>query len=251
MKFNFAAQRQAWATPPVAGGNMPSHAVALWSDELIRLWVAETMPRHYAQPSNHDGEYLRRLRLDDTSGKVILDFGCGFGFDALRYARAGNEVMLADIAINNIAAAARVLTAHGHPVPHGCEIINERPFIGDPPRRLDVIHCSGVLHHIPYPSDILRRASEILAPDGEVRLMLYTDHLFRVMTGQEPGGIDDDVTRHPRFAQFVRGCDAVGHYADWYTPEKLAKRCAGLFDVAEWHYLRPDKGNAVAILRRS
>jgi len=251
MTYNFAAQREAWAKPPIGGRSVASGALKGWSDEAIRMWTHQTWPRQYGQPSNFDGGYLKHLGIETTLDKTVMDFGCGFGFDSLGYARGGCKVVLADIRLDNLATARRVLMAHDFMPLESRLVTDQHPFFDDPPEVLDVFHCSGVLHHIPYASDILRRASEVLAPDGEIRLMLYTDHLFRTMTKQEPGGIDDDVSQHPAFERYVRGCDAVGYYADWYTPEKLLKRCAGLFDLAEWHYLRPDRGNAVAILRRA
>src|SRR5260221_14609522 len=117
----------------------------------------------------------------------------------------------------------------------------------------DVFHANGVLHHTPHAREILAEAVKLLRLGGEMRLMLYTNHLVKVATGQTPEEID-----HARpseqaalWATYTRFCDAVGNYADWYDAPKLERLIAGLpLELVAWDYLRPDNGYAVAILKR-
>lgn len=243
-------QRQAWSTPPIGGRNVATSELLQMTPMMVRDWVRITWNDQYGQPSNFDGGYRRHLGLDDTRNKRVMDFGCGFGFDALSYARTGNQVILADIVDNNLAAANAVLRSEGYEAERLLPVSFDWPFFEYRHPGIDVFHASGVLHHTPHAPGILERAAEILAPGGEMRLMLYTNHLFRIATGEDPGDLFSDVTEHPAFARYVRFCDAVGDYADWYTKDRLGACLPEGWLVAKWHYLRPDRGYAVAIVRR-
>lgn len=250
--FDFEAQKRAWSRPPIGGVNTSSAEILKLPDAEFRAWFEGAWDRQYnpnKQPSNWRGLYRLALGLDRPAppDAVVMDFGCGFGFDALSYAHAGYRVLLADIVRSNLAVAARVISDMGHKTnllgPVVCS--NEEPFFY-PPCVVDVYHSSGVLHHTPYARGILERMRDTIAHDGEVRLMLYTDELWRIATGKEPPSYDDMTPED--FATFVRFCDAVGDYADFYTPEKLAELVDGLFTIRSWMPIREDRGYAVAIL---
>jgi SAM-dependent methyltransferase len=250
MTYDAKKQREAWAAPPIGGRSISSAEIVGMSIEAIGSWVDEIWDAQYGQPSNFDGGYRRHLGLDSTTEKVVMDFGCGFGFDALSYARTGNEVILADIREDNLAAASMVLRSKGFELVSRFLFSLEPPFEPDGPR-FDVFHASGVLHHTPYAPEIMTWAARCLNPVGEMRLMLYTDHMFRIATGEDPGDVASDVAEHPAFRRFVRFCDAVGDYADWYSFERLKSRLPTGWYIASWDYLRPDRGNAIAIVKRA
>jgi SAM-dependent methyltransferase len=42
-----------------------------------------------------------------------------------------------------------------------------------PDASVDYVHCSGVLHHVPDPVDVLKELRRVLRPDGEARIMVY------------------------------------------------------------------------------
>jgi len=115
------------------------------------------------------------------------------------------------------------------------------------PGTVDVIHCVGVLHHIPEPRPVVDAMHRWLAPDGELRLMLYSDNGWRIVTGTEP---PDDVTNHPAREKFVRGFDSVGDWADWYDEPKVTRLFGDLFVVDRFRYLTPDWRYIALVLRR-
>jgi len=247
--FDLNNQRREWSRPPIGGANTDSHVLDTMTNPQVREWVERNWPLQYGQPSSWQGKYRKALQLDETFDMRVLDYGAGFGFDALSYALNNNSVALADISPSNLRAATRVLLAMEFipseiiVVRDGWPHFNAQPF--------DIFHSSGVLHHTPYFREVLQRASMLLSPWGEIRLMLYTDHMWRLATGQEPPPMDVPPWTNSEFPRFVRFCDAVGDYADWYSVEKVNHFVGDFLTVTNWEYLREDNGYAVVTLKRS
>lgn len=242
----FALQRQQWSRPPVDGiGYVPVADFLALSDDELRATIAEANRARYSSWRNHRNLWVDLLGLDSTTGKDVLDYGCGVGAEALVCAQAGNRVTVADIVEENVELAARVLTVHGHAP--GTDLIAETaPLTGLPHASFDVVHCSGVLHHIPWARETVEHFAELLRPGGEVRLMLYSDEGWRLATATDP---PDEVTEHPLFDQFVHYFDAVGVYADWYDRDRIEHRFGDLFTVERFAYLTLNRRYCAAVLR--
>lgn len=208
-----------WDELPVddVGYIHPGEILRLTDDEL-REWVAGFERRRYAGWRNHDNLWRSTLGLDTTSGKHIIDYGCGFGIEALQFARNGNRLTLFDLTDAGLEAAARVLAVHGY------ECDTTRGALPD----ADIFYANGVLHHTPDGPRILAEA-----PALEARLMLYSDRAPVVKAG----------------APFWRQMDEVGGYADSYSPETLAA-AAPDWTVRETHYITPDGIYLTAVLTR-
>jgi SAM-dependent methyltransferase len=239
-------QRQQWSRPPVDSiGYVPVNDLLAMTDEQLRRTAAEASKARYGSWRNVGNLWVDLLGLATTSGKDVLDYGCGFGAEALIYAQAGNRVTVADIVDGNVQVASRLFTAHGYTA--GTALISDRPpLTGLPARSFDVIHCSGVLHHIPWARQTVEHFAELLRPRAEVRLMLYSDHGWRLATSTEP---PDDVATHPLFDDFVHYFDAVGVYSDWYDRDRLETRFGDLFTVERFAYLTANRRYCAAVLR--
>lgn len=246
----------AWSKPPIGGENVDSQSILSWSEQMVRDWVRMAYVKQYTQPSNWNGLYRSALKLDQTIGRWVLDYGSGFGFDALTYARMGNQVALADINPTNLRVATRILNCHGYS-PYATYHIPAELSLDDMVKSInsfDVFHCSGVFHHLP-PQDQQSLLGILKVMDSptrpiELRLMVYT-HVLWLQGAQALYPTDHDVRKaHATvFQRFVRYCDAVGNWADYFTPEKMA----AIGDqygwvLRDWTWLRPDAGYAVAIL---
>lgn len=241
----FTDQQQAWSNPPVDNvGYIPSSDLLQYSDRDLRRLVSDFEEARYEGERNRDNVWRDTLGLDSTHDSVVLDYGCGTGIEALQYAKKGNEVWVADIAPANVALACRIFEVHGFEAKP--LVIDSRPPFIAPGTLFDVIHCSGALHHIPEPRPVVERFTELLAPDGEVRLMLYSDEAWRKYTGTEPPA---DVTDHPGRPAFVRAMDSVGAWADWYDRERLEKRFGDLLKVERVEYMMADRTFLAAVLR--
>jgi SAM-dependent methyltransferase len=242
-------QAEAWSRPPVDDvGYIPSAELLKLPDDALSAVVAQMTRTRYGPGGwrNWNGLWRDLLGLDELQDLDVLDFGCGTGVEAVQLA-GKNRVQLADIASSNLALASRVLRLSGHEPAAVWDVTGAWPFLGAPDASIDVFHASGVLHHIPWARDIMRRAHQLLRPGGQVRLMLYSDNAWRWKPGGEP---PDDVAAHPDGPAFARHWDQVGEYADWYDRDRLEKRFGDLFEVERCEYMCPRSEYLGAVLRR-
>lgn len=246
---------KSWSHPPVDDVGYFDSAELIKLDDRQLSEMIENMRRaRYTGWRNHGGLWREMLRLDATHDVDLLDFGCGVGMESLEFVRAGNRVSIADISGANLALANRVvgLGTGGNGAPASCHlVIAERPYIAAEPGSFDVIHCSGVLHHIPWAREIVERFHDMLRPGGEVRLMLYSDYGWCVATGnRNPPHWTAMAKDLDGFERFVRYFDSVGEYADFYTRDKLMNWFGDLFDVDDFAYITEDARFCAAVLTR-
>lgn len=239
-------QREQWSRPPVDSiGYVPVADLLAMSDRELRKTAAEASAARYGTWRNTGNLWVDVLGLATTSGKDVLDYGCGFGAEALEYAKTGNRVTVADIVADNVEVTSRLFAAHGYTA--GRALIGDRPPLTDlPAASFDVVHCSGVLHHIPWARETMEHFAELLRPGGEARLMLYSDVGWRLATGTEP---PDEVTEDPNFDTFVHYFDSVGIYADWYDQARIEARFGDLFTITRFSYLTANRRYLAAVLR--
>lgn len=225
----FASRRKAWSSPPVDDiGYLPARELLTWDTADLLDVIGRMAQSRYGGWRNWEMRWRNILGLDRTYGKRVLDYGCGVGLEALQYAKRDNIVSIADISMDNLKLAQRVLAMEGHKV-DGVYLVKEgapqitflQPF--------DVIHCVGVLHHIPNADEVVERMASWLVPKGELRLMVYSDEAWRIATGTEPPAWD--VELDPNFDHFWQHWDPIGGYADWYSCKRLQTRFGKWFRV--------------------
>lgn len=221
--MTFASQVEAWSNPPVddVGYIASAEMLKLTVPELLAM-VGQFERTRYGGWRNYENRWRDLFGLDSTHDKSVLDYGCGVGIEALQYAKAGNDVTLADISRDNVRLAMRVLQVHGFTA--GSFQITENVPVNSLFGQFDVIHCVGVLHHIPNSHEVMEEFHRHLADDGEVRLMLYSD-VAKIHFGDA----------------FVREMDGVGDYAEWYDIPKVNQRFGKLFMVDRHAYLTENK----------
>lgn len=198
---------------------------------------------------NHKNKWRDYLGLDTTAGKTILDFGCGFGIESLQFVKTGNRVILADINQSSLDTSTRCIKAAGVQPTQTILVSGETPFFTTE-LIYDIFYSNGVLHHTPRFREILKRACENLADDGEIRLMLYSDVGWVTATNEQLPEVDEDVTTNPSFWKFVRFFDEVGTYADWYNQEKLEHVVGDFLDVVFCEYITNDDRYLVCVLKK-
>ncbi len=190
---------------------------------------------------NKDGRLVKFMAGSPlVNGKEVLDFGCGLGLDGALFTAHGARVAYADINPANLLLAQHNLIFLTGKIPSElCLVFPGDPFLL-PSQKFDLIWSLGVLHHTPKCGDILWRFCELLRPGGEVRAVLYSDKRWEQMMG-EPALELKNTWEHPRFMEFVRKCDTVGSYADWYNERKLRSLIEGFAEVVSCEYLCNDQ----------
>jgi 2-polyprenyl-3-methyl-5-hydroxy-6-metoxy-1,4-benzoquinol methylase len=243
-----------WSRPPVDDVGYLSSADMMTMGDTQLLQTIMTMAHtRYNGWRNYAGLWREMLKLDDTHGKDVLDFGCGVGMEAFQLQEAGNRVSLADLSSTNLSLAYRVLRLgdHAPDVIDTYLVAGEAPYFNCEPSSFDAVHCSGVLHHIPWAREIMRRFHDVLRPGGEVRLMLYSDHGWKLaVNATDLPHRTAKAEQLPHFEKFVRYFDGVGQYTDFYSLEKLEHEFGALFNVSEVAYLTEDLRFLGAVLTR-
>lgn len=199
-------------------GYIDSAEFLTWPDAKVLDFIHRFEMSRYGGPRNWRNLWRSTLGLDTTHGKRILDYGCGFGIEALQFFRSGNRVEIDDIHDSNVKAAERVLSVSGYdPVFHD---------------GVEIFYSNGCLHHTPDIADILRSH-----PAEEYRLLLYSGKAWTLKTGTPLPPIEADVREAPAFDRFVRAMDDVGEYADWYSREKLEYRVGDFLKIEKFDYI--------------
>jgi 2-polyprenyl-3-methyl-5-hydroxy-6-metoxy-1,4-benzoquinol methylase len=115
--------------------------------------------------------WLGSTGLETSSGKLILDVGCGMGRNSYWYLQAGAAGVLAlDIDSGSLEAARRNLAAFPN-----ARVEHASAYELDPTRHgtFDRVTCIGVLHHLEQPEEALRRMWACVRPGGALVLWCY------------------------------------------------------------------------------
>ena len=118
--------------------------------------------------------YLDLMPVAGQDGKVVLDYGCGPGYDLVGFAHYSKPARLigADISPVSLAEARSRVALHGvEPELH--RIVEGDNRIPLPDATVDYVHSSGVIHHTADPQAVLRELRRVVRPDGSARVMVY------------------------------------------------------------------------------
>ncbi|MES1975769.1 MAG: class I SAM-dependent methyltransferase [Pseudomonadota bacterium] len=104
-------------------------------------------------------------------GQRVLEIGTGMGGEAVNFAHAGAHVTAVDVSPTSLALARQRAEAGDVQVDF-VEADAERltEWVDGP---FDLVWSFGAVHHTPHPERALAEARRLVAPDGELRLMVY------------------------------------------------------------------------------
>lgn len=127
--------------------------------------------------------YLRHQHVVDTKDKVILDAGCGTGFNALILAEAnpGAKIVGVDISEASVKLADQRLKFHGFETAEFSVLSIED--LAQLDRQFDYINCDETLYLLPDPVAGLKAMQSVLKPKGILRFNLHSalqrKHFYR------------------------------------------------------------------------
>jgi len=105
-----------------------------------------------------------------AAGASLLDAGCGVGSHLMRFARRGFQCTGVDIS-QTVLAQARENLAHNQldgRVRLSCEALEKLSFADE---SFDLVHCRGVLMHIPAWKRALAELVRVLKPGGRIAVL--------------------------------------------------------------------------------
>ena len=193
--------------------------------------------------------YIDHLPVSGQDGKVVLDYGCGPGHDLVGFAVYSKPKRLIgmDVSARSLAEATVRLALHGAQP----EMMLLKPDATTLPldtASVDLVHCSGVIHHTPDPLQVLRELRRVMKPTGMGQVMVYnydslwlhhyvayqvriverryTDMSIRDAFARTTDGPDCPISRVYKPSEFIELCREAGFAAECvgvaiYMPEAL------------------------------
>ena len=158
--------RQFWESNPLAAGAIPFEpGTPEYFAEHTRLREAEAGPEmvHWAYEPHR------------SSGKRVLDVGCGNGYVTCKFAQTGASVVAVDLTDKGVELTRARLSLHGLEADVRRADAESLAFGDD---TFDIVVSFGVLHHTPDTETAVSEIHRVLRPGGRFLLMLYHRNSF-------------------------------------------------------------------------
>jgi 2-polyprenyl-3-methyl-5-hydroxy-6-metoxy-1,4-benzoquinol methylase len=111
----------------------------------------------------------------DSSGKKVLEIGCGNGADGIIFASNGANYTGVDITQTAVDATKDHFQIMGY---KGNFKIENAEKLSYQDNSFDIVYSFGVLHHTPNPQQAIDEVYRVLIPEGKAIIMLYNKHSF-------------------------------------------------------------------------
>lgn len=158
-------------------------------------------------------DYIDKMPVTGADGLSVLDFGCGPGYDLVGFATQSRPKRLVgvDVSRSSLAEAKDRLTLHGaEPELYHHDVIAAPLPVKD--ASMDIVHSSGVLHHMPTMEPALKELRRVLKTGGKAQFMVYHAdslwvHLYVAYERQIVQGIDTGLDLDAAFQTSTDGPD--------------------------------------------
>lgn len=114
-------------------------------------------------------------------GKDVLEIGCGIGTDSINFVRNGANLAIVELSTESLSITRKRLELEGLQasfINGNAEELDELLPTG---KKFDLIYSFGVIHHTPHPERVIKAIARRLKPDGELRIMVYARHSWKVL----------------------------------------------------------------------
>ena len=149
-----------------------------WNDRPCQADLSHSDDRRRYFDEITQNRYGRRewhvplvAQFESFKGKDVLEVGCGIATDGLEFARNGANYIGVDLTPQGIELARERFALFG--VPGRFEVANAEERIPLPDASVDHVYSFGVIHHSPFPAEIVREIHRVLRPGGTFTVMLY------------------------------------------------------------------------------
>ena len=146
--------------------NVDSGEIEKFNEIAHKWWdpTSEFKPLHDINPLRVN--YINQK--SSLNGKKVLDVGCGGGILAESMAKLGANVVGIDQ--SDIAIKIAKLHAKESTLNIDYKQLNIESFSDKNKNKYDIITCLEMIEHVPNPSSIINKCSELISPKGKIYL---------------------------------------------------------------------------------
>lgn len=116
--------------------------------------------------------------FEKWKGKKVLEIGCGIGTDAVNFARAGADYTGVEVSQESLDLAKKRFDVYGLKGTFylsNAETLTSSVLV----QAYDLVYSFGVIHHTPFPEQVIEQVKRYLHPQSEFRLMLYAKNSWK------------------------------------------------------------------------
>ena len=188
-----------------------------WTDHNVTLHqsysTVEELLAHFHWRNAQYFRYIDLMPVTGADGLSVLDFGCGPAHDLVGFATElkPRRLIGVDVSLSSLAEAKVRLLLHGVEAELYChDVLSSHLPIAD--ASIDLVHSSGVLHHLPAIQPALAELRRVLKPNGKAQFMVYHAdslwvHLYVAFERQILQGLDLDLDLIEAFQKSTDGPD--------------------------------------------
>lgn len=114
-------------------------------------------------------------------GKRVLEIGCGIGTEAINFSRNGAHLTIVELSEKSLEITKQRFATYDLHAEFILGNAEELDLLLEPTQQFDLIWSFGVIHHSPHPEKILKLCNQLLAPDWEIRMMVYAKISYKVL----------------------------------------------------------------------
>lgn len=120
--------------------------------------------------------------FDLWKGKKVLEIGCGLGTESINFARAGANLTIVELSSKSLELCKKRFEVFGLKANfyHGNAEELEKILPKEDLASYDLVWSFGVIHHTPHPEKVMDGIKNLLKPDGEIRIMVYSKVSYKL-----------------------------------------------------------------------
>ena len=190
---------------------------AYWSNHLVAHddWtdsktVLDSINQFHWRNAQYPG-YIDLMPVDKADGLVVVDYGCGPGNDLIGFSEFSKPKKLigVDVSKTALSVAETRVALHDKPVEF-VQIEEEKNSLPFKSNSIDLIHSSGVLHHVKNLDMALVEIRRTLKLGGKLNVMVYNYdsiwlHLYTAFIVQIEQGKYKDLSISEAFRHVTDG----------------------------------------------
>ena len=189
-------------------------SAAYWTSHMVtnEVWKdANDSLDHFLWRNAQYPGYIDLMPVSGADGLTVMDYGCGPGNDLVGFAEYSKPHRLigADVSQAALQVAEQRLTLHAKPV-ELIQLEEGSNIIPLPDESVDLVHSSGVLHHVKNLNKALMEIHRVLKPEGRLQVMVYNYdslwlHLYTAYIHQIKMRLYSDLTLMDAFRRTTDG----------------------------------------------